>query len=85
MFHDKRVEHISHKLDIEEHVIEEVLDIMYDYIKLKIENVELEEGVKLDKEEFTEKFPIIHVPSLGYLKPSYGKYKHINKKKKKNE
>lgn len=77
---------MSYKLNIKESIIEEVLDLMYEYIKDKIEKVETEEGKLLTKEEFEDMFPIIHIPSLGYLKPSFRRYKHIMKNKnKKNE
>ena len=84
IYHDKRVEYIGYKLNIQEEIIEEVLDLMYGYIKERIERVELKEDDILSKEEFEEKFPVIHIPSLGYLKPSYRKYKHIIKSKNKN-
>ena len=84
IYHNKRVERVAYKLDIDERIVEESLDLMYKYIKEKIEEVEINEDVEMTKEEFEEKFPIIHIPSLGYLKPSYGKYKHIMKNKKKN-
>lgn len=85
--HDKRVAKLSHKLNIEETIIEETLEIMYSYIKDKVNKVSLEdESTLLSEEEFNMKFPIINIPSLGYLYPNYRKYKHIMKNKiKKNE
>lgn len=85
IYHTKRVEKVSHKLDIPENVIEETLDIMYGYIKDKIEAVEVDEDTIMDEDEFNNKFPIIHIPSLGYLRPSYRKYRHVMKAKKRNE
>jgi len=86
IYHDKRVEKLSHKLDIPEHVIEESLDLMYGYVKSKIEAVEVVEDVLMTEEEFNEKFPVVHIPSLGYFVPSFKKYSHqIKNKYKKND
>ena len=84
--HNKRVEKTAFKTGMEEHIVEEVLDIMYDYIRLKLESVKIDEDNVMTEEEFNEKFPVIAIPSLGYIRPSYRKYKHImkNKLKKKN-
>lgn len=82
IFHHKRVEYMSYKLNISEDIIEEALDLMYEYIKSKIEKEDPGEDF-LTEEEFNNRFPTIHIPSLGYLKPSYKKYKHIYKNKKK--
>lgn len=84
--HDKRVEKVAYKLDIDEYIVDEVLDIMYDYIRLKLESVELEDETKiLTEEEFNDMFPTINIPSLGWISPSYAKYKHVMKNKlKKN-
>lgn len=83
--HAKRVEYISHKLNIPEKQIEETLDIMYGYIKDKLESVDIDEDVLMDEMEFDKAFPTIHIPSLGYLKPNYRKYKHMMKNKFKND
>tara|TARA_R110000772_G_scaffold23035_2_gene62006 strand:- start:17 stop:310 length:294 start_codon:yes stop_codon:yes gene_type:complete len=86
IFHDKRVEEISYKLDIPENQIEEALDLMYGYIKNKFESVVVEdEDVIMEEEEFNKTFPTIHIPSLGYFKPNYRRYKHQIKNKLKND
>lgn len=80
--HEKRVAKISHKLDIPEHVIEETLDIMYQYIRDKLTAAEPEDKTKImTEEEFNETFPIIAIPKLGYIAPSYDKYLYIMKNK----
>lgn len=82
--HDKRIEKIAYKTNIDEAIVEEVISLMYSYIKDKLQSVELEdEDTILTKEEFEKIFPIINIPSLGWIKPSYGKYKHVMKNKKK--
>lgn len=84
--HSKRVEKVSFKTDIKEHIVEEALDLMYGYIRGKFDNVDIDKDSLMSEEAFIKEFPVICVPSLGYFKPSYGKYKHIikNKNKKKN-
>lgn len=80
IYHEKRIEQVSFKLNHKKEVIEDALNYMYEYIKLKLETVEIDdEDTIMTKEEFDEKFPTIHIPSLGYLQPSYGKYLHIMK------
>lgn len=84
--HNARVEKVSFKLNIQEHIVEETLDIMYDYIRSKLEAVDIDETVIMTEEEFNKAFPVISIPSLGYIRPSYKKYKHIMKNKiKKHE
>lgn len=83
--HNARVEKVSHKLNIEEHIVEETLDIMYDYIRTKLDSVEIDKDSLMEEKEFTEKFPVICVPSLGFIRPSYKKYKHIMKHKLKKQ
>lgn len=83
--HNARVEKMSFKLGIDEHVIEETLDIMYDYIRMKLDEVETDKTRVLTEEEFNDCFPVICIPSLGYIKPSYKKYKHIMKNKLKKQ
>lgn len=80
--HIKRIKHVSYKLNIPEEVIELALHYTSEYIKNKIAEVELDKEVMISKEEFENRFPIIHIPYMGYLKPSYYKYKHIFEKSK---
>lgn len=83
--HKKRIKHMSYKLNLKEEIIEEALDIMYDYIRLKLESVDIDKDRIMTEEEFNEKFPVIAIPKLGYIRPSYRKYRHIMKHKlKKN-
>jgi hypothetical protein len=84
--HNKRVEKVALKTNIEPEIVEEALDIMYGYIRDKFDKVDVPKETLMDEDEFNEKFPVICIPSLGYFKPSYKKYKHIikNKNKKKN-
>lgn len=81
--HNNRVNKISFKLNIEEEIVEEALDIMYDYIRSKLEEVDIDKDKVMDEKSFDKEFPVICIPSLGYLKPSYKKYKHIMKNKSK--
>lgn len=85
--HENRVKKVSKELNIDEAIIEETLDIMYTYIRNKLESVELEDpDAMLVEEEFNKIFPTICIPSLGFITPSYKKYKHVMKNKnKKNE
>lgn len=89
IYHTKRVEEIAYRLDIKEEIVEETISLMYEYIKLKLEEVDIDEDKILTEEEFNKNFPTIHIPSLGYIQPSYKKYLHImnsvQKKKKRDE
>ena len=83
--HEQRVKKLSFKLDIKEEIIEETLDIMYSYIRSKLEAVEIEDPLEImSEEEFNETFPCIQIPKLGYIKPSYKKYVHLVKNVRKN-
>lgn len=85
IFHENRVKKISYELDISEDIVEETVGIMYDYIRLKLDNIKVEdENVLMNEEEFDKTFPTIHIPNLGYFKPNYRKYKHMMKHKLKH-
>lgn len=80
--HDNRVKKLAYKLNIPEEIIEETLDLMYGYIRDKLQSVEVEdETVVMTEEEFDKHFPCIIIPSLGFIKPSYKKYIHVMKNK----
>lgn len=80
--HEKRVQKLAYKLNIPEHVIEETLDIMYTYIRNKLDSVEVpDETSIMTEEEFDKLFPCIAIPKLGYIKPSYKKYLYVMKNK----
>ena len=83
--HNARVEKVSFKLNIPEDIVEETLDIMYEYIRGKLNSVQIDENVIMSEEEFNQSFPIMSIPSLGYIRPSYKKYKHIMKNKIKKQ
>lgn len=84
--HENRVKKLSFKLNQPEHVIEEVLDIMYGYIRNKLESVKLKDKSKvLTKEEFEEIFPTFTIPKLGFINPSYKKYLYMMKNVKRKQ
>lgn len=80
--HLRRVKKVAYKLNLPEEVIEETLRLTSEYIKDKISKVEVSEEVLMTEEEFKKQLPIIKIPSMGYLKPSYHKYKAIHNKSK---
>ena len=80
--HLRRVKKVAYKLNLPEEAIEETLKYMSEYIKEKISKVEVCEDILMTEEEFNKKLPIIKIPSMGYLKPSYHKYKVIHNKSK---
>lgn len=80
--HKNRVKYISYKLGISKDAVETILNLQSDYIKKKIAKVELNNSVLLTEEEFNEKLPVFRIHPIGYLKPDYRKYKHINKNNK---
>lgn len=80
--HIKRVKKVAIALNIPEEVVELALFYTSEYIKNKISEIKLPEE-ELTEAEFNKICPTIKLPgSVGYLKPSYKKYKHINKHKK---
>lgn len=79
--HLKRVKKVAYKLNMPEELIEEALHLTSEYIKNKIGDIDLPEDHNLSEEEFNQLFPTLKLFGLGYLKPSYRKYKHINKHK----
>jgi hypothetical protein len=83
--HHKRVSKVALKVGVEESIVEETLDIMYDYIRMKLDEVDIPKDEILNEEEFDEKFPVILIPSLGFIRPSYKRYKHIMKNKLKKD
>lgn len=83
--HENRVKKLSFKLNISESIIEETLDIMYGYIRMKLDTVEVPDPDKvMTEEEFDKVFPCIAIPKLGFIKPSYKKYLYVMKNVKKN-
>jgi hypothetical protein len=83
--HHNRVEKVSFKTGVEPQVVEEVLDTMYGYIREKLDGVDIDPAELMDEEEFDNKFPTIRIPSLGFIRPSYKKYRHMMKNKFKKE
>jgi len=83
--HENRVKKVSFKTGLKEEIIEEVLDIMYGYIRQKLNSVTLEDPTNImSEEEFEKTFPCIQIPKLGYIKPSYKKYLYLVKNVRKN-
>jgi len=78
--HIKRVKEVSYKLNLPEELIELSLHYTSEYIKDKIGSVTYDKSKELTKEDFNNMFPIINLPYIGYLKPSYYKYLNIHKK-----
>jgi hypothetical protein len=78
--HKKRIAKVAYKLNIPEEVINLALTYTSEYIKEKISKVNLDPDVLISEEEFNERFPIINIPSLGWLKPNYMAYKKIHNK-----
>lgn len=84
--HIKRVKKVSYNLNLPEEVIELALFYTSEYIKEKISKVNVDHENLMSQEDFEKSLPIIKIPELGYLKPSYYKYKAIyNKVKLKNK
>lgn len=82
--HIKRLEKVSYRTGVPPKAIEMSLKLISEYIKNKMSSIELPDD--LTEEEFNKLMPIIKLYGLGAFVPSYGKYKHIQKsKKKKNE
>jgi hypothetical protein len=83
--HHARVEKVAFKTGVDEQVVEEVLDTMYSYIREKLDTVDIDKDRMMEEIEFEDKFPVIRIPSLGFIKPSYKKYRHMMKNKFKKD
>lgn len=81
----KRINQLKYELNIDKGIIEKVLQLNFEYIRNKL-IVEIPEDKLLTKEEFENIMPVIKVPTLGYFKGNYYKYKRIfeNRQKKLN-
>lgn len=90
--HINRVKKVSFLTGVDEKIVDEVIYLTTEYIKNKIEKIEIDPDEELmTKEEFEEKMPVFHLGTLGYLKPHYYRYRGIkrqielkNKNKEKN-
>ena len=80
--HIKRIKKTAYLLNLPEEVIELTLYYTSEYIKKKCSENELDPEVYITEEEFKKRLPIIKIPYLGYLKPSYYKYTAIYFKQK---
>lgn len=85
-FHKQRINRLKYELNIDKKIIEKVLQLHSEYIKTKLVKPEVPEDIILSKDEFEKLMPIIKVPTIGYFKANYYKYKRImtNKINKKN-
>ena len=78
--HLNRVKRVSYLTGIDENIVNEVIYLTTEFIKNKIEKIEIDPNEELlSKEEFDKKMPVFHLGTLGYLKPHYYRYKGIKK------
>ena len=85
---EKRISKISKEMCVPEDVIKESIHTMMKYIRGKIESPALIGTELLSSEDFKSKVPIIKIPGLGFMVPSYSRYVKIKsneEKKNKNK
>jgi hypothetical protein len=72
-----RVSKVSFELGVPEHMVTETIDILFKYMKLKIETPELITRPLLSSEDFKKTVPILKIPGLGFMVPNYKKYERL--------
>lgn len=83
--HEKRIAEVAFKTNLKPSQVEEIIELLYEYISIKLNNVKLENPSRvLTEEEFYDIFKIFTIPKLGYLTPNYRRYRHMMKNKLKN-
>jgi len=80
---EKRISKVSYETGIPEDVVKESIDIMFRYIRSKIEAPELLGTDTLSSEDFGKQVPIMKIPGLGFMVPNYKKYLRIKLNEKK--
>jgi hypothetical protein len=65
-------------------MVKSSIDVLFKYMKTKIEKPILAGMPLISQEEFEKTVPIIKIPALGFMVPSYKKYAYIkaNEEKK---
>jgi len=74
---EKKLAKISYELGIPEYVVEQSINVMFKYMKAKIELPQLAGNVILSSEDFSKNVPILKIPGLGFMVPNYKKYLHL--------
>lgn len=81
--HRKRIDRIKFKTNLSKEIIDDILDLSFEFLRKKLNSPEVPKDKLLTKEEFDDILPIIKVPTLGYFKPNYYKYKAIYRREQK--
>lgn len=71
---EKKITKISFELGVPESVIEESINVLFKYMKAKIEAPQLTGTEILSSEDFSKNVPILKIPGLGFMVPNYKKY-----------
>lgn len=79
---EKRISRVSLETGVPEDIVRESINIMFKYIRAKIEEPVLIGADILSSEDFSKKVPIMKIPGLGFLVPSYGRYTRIKSNEK---
>lgn len=80
---EKRIARVSHETGIPEDIVQESINIMFKYIRGKIESPVLIGAEPLSSEDFAKKVPIMKIPGLGFMVPSYRRYLKIKENESK--
>jgi len=76
---EKRISKVSFELNVPEDIVKNSIDILFSFMKEKIELVDLKNNELLSEEEFKKKVPIVKIPHLGFMVPSYKAYASMKK------
>jgi hypothetical protein len=79
---EKRISKVSFELGVPEDIVEKSIDVLFTFIKGKMEKPDLKTQDLLTEEEFKAQVPIIKIPHLGFVVPSYKVYSTIKKRQK---
>lgn len=76
---EKRISRVAFELGIPEDMVKNTVNLLFKYIKNKVEGPVLKGESNLSEEEFNKLVPIVKIPALGMLTPSYAKYQYIKR------
>jgi len=79
---EKRITKVSFELGVPEDIVERSIEVLFKFVKSKIEQTDLKQEKTLSEEEFKKQIPIIKIPHLGFIVPSHKVYLTIKKRQK---
>lgn len=74
---EKRIARVSFETGVPEDIVNSSLQVLFKYMKSKIEAPLLAGQEILSSEDFSNNVPIVKIPGLGFMVPNYKKYLHL--------